>query len=274
MIPSTRTPVTTRAVADAVASPLPAGSARTFALECATLVAAAVALYLLERGLAPPPRAAAVAVVTGGAVATLLIGLAGHASGSRRAGRIAAAVAGAAVLVPLPRALGLSLRTGLWPLVAAVGMFCVVVLLAVAVRRRSAAVTPVVAITAVVLGVAIVVAGMTASLAPDLHAPARLAGTTNLLAWSGAGAAGVLAVLAGLRRDRPLLRRVGLAFVAFAAAHAAGLGPGGPTGPLAASLYLTGVVATLGAGIPFLLSSRRPRPVRRSPLPRQRTGLG
>jgi hypothetical protein len=257
VIPSTRTPVTTRAVTRAVTRPLPAGSARTFAAECAALVGTALTAGLVVRSAEPSMQVSAVILTVGGAIATVLIALAGHASGSRRAGRIAAAVAGAAVLVPLPRALGLSMRHGLWPLVGAVGMFCVVVLLALAVRRRSAAVTPVVAITAAVLGVAIVVAGMTASLAPDLRAPARLAGTADLLAWSGAGAAGVLAVLAGLRRDRPLLRRIGLAFVALASAHAAELGPGGATGGLSVSLHLAGVAAMLGAGVPFLLSSRR-----------------
>ncbi|MFC5950332.1 hypothetical protein ACFQH9_18865, partial [Pseudonocardia lutea] len=70
-----------------------------------------------------------------------------------------------------------------------------------------------------------------------------------------ARAAGLLAVGAGLRRDRPLLRRVGVAFVALAAAHA--VRSSGTAVVVPVALTLAATAALLAAAVPFLFSAVR-----------------
>ncbi|MFR9801655.1 hypothetical protein ACL02T_05030 [Pseudonocardia sp. RS010] len=233
-------------------------AARAFALECGLLAltggVAWTGVRAVDTAGLPAARVAAVLVFAGGVAAAVMIAVAGRASGSRRAGRIAAAAGGAAFVGPLPVALDLGGAAGLWPLVAVVGQLAVVALLVVAVRRRSPAHRPAVTVAAAGLACAAALAGTMHGLAPAVRLPGALVADAALAAWAGTGAAGLLAVGAGLRRDRPLLRRVGVAFALLAAAHAV-RASGAAVVPVALSLSAT--AALLSAAVPFLFSAVR-----------------
>ncbi|MCE3552458.1 hypothetical protein LWC33_13430 [Pseudonocardia sp. RS11V-5] len=234
-------------------------AARCFALECGLVALAGGIAWTTVRAVdaagLPAARIASVLVFAGGISAAVMIAVAGRASGSRRAGRIAAAVGGAALVGPLPAALDLGGAAGLWPLVAVVGQLCVVALLVVAVRRRSPATRPVVTVAATVLACAAALAGTLYGLAPGVGLPGALVADLALAAWAGAGAAGLLAVGAGLRRDRPLLRRVGVAFALLAASAAVRASGAAVVVPVALTLAAT--FALLAAAVPFLFSAVR-----------------
>ncbi|MEU7818255.1 hypothetical protein, partial [Pseudonocardia sp. NPDC049154] len=100
-------------------------SARAFALELGLVALTGGLAWTAVRGVdaagLPAARIASVLVFAGGISAAVMIAVAGRASGSRRAGRIAAAVGGAALVGPLPVALDLGGAAGLWPAVAGGG---------------------------------------------------------------------------------------------------------------------------------------------------------
>ncbi|MCF7552980.1 hypothetical protein [Pseudonocardia sp. WMMC193] len=235
---------------------VPRESWTAFAVELAALAAVAVVAWLTLRGLAitPVARAAAAASLAGGTAAAVMIAAAGRASGSRRAERIAAAVACATPAGPLGAALELR-GGGLWPVVGLVGLLAAVALLVLAVRRRSSARRPVVLVAAGALACAVAAAGTLDSLVPGVALPPAVGSAAALAVWAGAGAAGLLAVAAGVRRDRPLLRRVGLAFALPAAAHAVSVS--GVQASVSVALDLAATVALLAAAVPFLFGAVR-----------------
>ncbi|GAA4557457.1 hypothetical protein [Pseudonocardia xishanensis] len=237
--------------------PVSRASWPAFLGELGALVGTALVAWAAVRGLdgvLPAPRPAAVLALAGGTVAATATAVAGRASGSRRAVRIAAAIAGYTLVGPLGTALDLH-EGGLWPGVEVVGLLGVVALLVVAVRRRSAARRPVVVAAGAALACAATLAGTVGELAPAFALPPGAAPAALLAAWAGTGAAGLLALVAGLRRDRPLLRRVGLAFAALAAAHAVAVSGVAATVPVALTLAAT--AALLAAAVPFLFSAVR-----------------
>ncbi|MEU7816634.1 hypothetical protein AB0B41_30150, partial [Pseudonocardia sp. NPDC049154] len=122
-------------------------------------------------------------------------------------------------------------------------------------RRRSPAHRPVVTLAAAVLACAAALAGTLHGLAPTVGLPGALVADAALAAWAGTGAAGLLAVGAGLRRDRPLLRRIGLAFALLAASHAVRASAAAVVVPVALTLAAT--AALLAAAVPFLFSAVR-----------------
>ncbi|GAA1868545.1 hypothetical protein GCM10009836_56300 [Pseudonocardia ailaonensis] len=230
---------------------------RGAAQECATLLVVALGLWLALRSAAGPlpERVSGIVGVAGEGLAALMIALAGRSTGNRRAVRIAAAVAGHALVGPLPLAFGGGPAPGLWPLVGLVMLLGVVILLVVAVRRRSPADRPAVTVAVAVLACCVAAAGTLRGLVPGFGVPSGAVAGASLAIWAGLGAAGLLAVGAGLRRDRPLLRRTGLAFAALAIAHAIRVSGVAVAVPLA--LELAATVVLLGAAVPYYASTRR-----------------
>jgi hypothetical protein len=218
-----------------------------------TVLLAWAAVRALDPALAVA-RLAAVLSVAGGTAAAVMTAVAGRVSGSRRAVRFAAAIGGYTLVGPLGAALDLR-AGGLWPAVESLGLLGVVGLLVVAVRRRSPAARPVVVPAAAALACAAALAGTLGGLAPGLALAPGPAAAVLLAVWAGAGAAGLLLLAAGVRRDRPLLRRVGLAFAVLATAHAVSVSGVAATVPVA--LHLGATATLLAAAVPFLFSAVR-----------------
>jgi len=225
--------------------------------ELGALAGVALVAWVAVRGLdgvVAVSHLAAVLALAGGTAAALATAVAGRASGSRRAVRIAAAIAGYTLVGPLGGALDLQ-AGGLWPVVELVGLLGVVALVVLAVRRRSPARRPVVVTAAAALACAAAVAGTVGEIAPALALPPGAGAAALLAVWAGLGAAGLLTLAAGLRRDRPLLRRTGSAFATLAVAHAVAVSGVAATVPVALTIAAT--AALLGAAVPFLFSAVR-----------------
>jgi hypothetical protein len=239
------------------ASAVPPSSWRGFGWEVLGAAAVAVAAWFAARALVPvlpAPRTAAVLELAAGTGAAVMTAVAGRVSGSRRAVRMAGAVAGYTVVGPLGAALEPS-AGGLWPVVQLVGLLGVVLLLVSAVRRRSPARRPLVVVAAAVLACVVAAVGVLGGVAPTLALAPGVTAAALLAVWAGAGAAGLLALVAGLRRDRPLLRRIGLGFALLATAHAVSVS--GVAAAVPVAMHLAAAATLLGAAVPFLFSAVR-----------------
>jgi hypothetical protein len=94
------------------------------------------------------------------------------------------------------------------------------------------------------------------------HMPPRWAvATLDVVAWSGAGAAGMVALVVGTRSGRALVRRTGIAFAILSAANAvriiAGRPPGSDRGAIDAALELSAVAMLLFAAVAFFVAVLR-----------------
>ena len=217
--------------------------------QAAFVVAAWVAVELLQ-ATGVQAAVSGVLVSTAVVVAAVLLVVAAWLGDDRRARRVAAAVAAYTVVALLLRMIG----DGPGPQVlgASVAVLGMVGLLALSVAR---AVDPR-RDRAIALGVlGVVAAGM---LAAGVVVPEHVLAGADLVAWSGAGASGVVLVLSGTVLGRALLRRAGLAFVTLAAANAARIADAAPTRPTIAVALEAGAVAMLLlAAVPFLRSTVR-----------------
>jgi len=174
-------------------------------------------------------------------VAAALLAAAAGTSGNPRTRLVAAAVA-AYVTVPL-------LLRGVpgeveqfWLLAASTAALGSVGLLALTLRTavpRPDRAPLLIGGLATALLIAVVVAR---AVAPDAPPSSWLVLGAGMLAWSGAGAVGMLVTVSGTLHGRVLPRRVGVAFVALAAAHAialvSGTAPGAVDGPVGQALQL------------------------------------
>jgi hypothetical protein len=113
----------------------------------------------------------------------------------------------------------------------------------------------------------VVVVGVIAAVAvvlPGWMPPRWAVGTLDVVAWSGAGAAGIVALVAGSRSSRALVRRTGFAFTTLSAAHAvrivAGRDPGADRGAVDAALELAAVGMLLVAAVAFFVAVVRGMP--------------
>ena len=193
-----------------------------FVMLAAVIGAAWLLVVRLENGNVVIDRTLGVLAFTAGVAASILLVVAAWMSGNRRARRIAAAV-GIYTCVPLlVRVVGIASPHALWVVGRGVAVLAVVGLLVLAlrgstnVRRDRAAALAMIGIA--VAG--IVVVRTIRALFPAYLPPAWFPAAADLLAWSGAGAVSLLLLATGVRTDRALLRRVGLAVATLAAAHA------------------------------------------------------
>ncbi|MEJ3652427.1 hypothetical protein WEH80_05430 [Actinomycetes bacterium KLBMP 9759] len=197
-----------------------------------------------------------------GVAATTLLGVTAWVTGDRMARRVAAAVGVYTGIALLLQALGAKAE-GFQALGGSIAVLGVVGLLALAVRgsadrRRD---------RAAALGVLAAVAGgtgaatITALVAPQLVPPLPVVAAADLVAWSGAGAAGVVLLYVGAVADRPLLRHAGLAFATLSAANAVRIVDAATTpglrSPLVAAMELGAVAMLLLAAVPFVVCSVR-----------------
>jgi hypothetical protein len=230
----------------------------------AALFTGAVLLGFLIHGRhAVAHEAVGVLALAAGLAATILLAAVAALTGSARTGRIAGAVALYAGVALLVRAAGLEDPLNTWVLAGSIGVLGALGLLVLAVRgpvtghagRRAA-----VAVGALTV---VVVAGVaaTAVALPGQPPPAWLVATLDVVAWSGAGAAGIIALGSGTRSRRALIRRTGIAFATLSAAHAvriiAGRPPGSDRGAIDAALELTAVGMLLVAAVAFFVAVLR-----------------
>lgn len=224
----------------------------------AGLVAAAWFLSVrLQDGPVLVERALSVLTFAGGVAASILLLVAAWMSGNRSARCVAAAVAVYAGVALLLRAVQADPEAGVWVLLASVGVLGVVALLVLAVRgpvdaARGGRVLKIVVGLVVAGTVAI---GATAMVIPGPVPILVAISVADLVAWSGVGAAGLLLVLVGLPRDRPLLRRIGLAFTTIGVAHAIRLSGWHASTVVVEAFELAAVAMFLVAALPFLLVS-------------------
>jgi hypothetical protein len=202
------------------------------------------------------------ALAAGLAAAILLAAVAGL-TGSARTGRIAGAVALYAGVTLLVQAAGLEEPMNTWVITGSVAMLGALGLLVLAVRG------PVTGFAGrwaagVVGGLTVLIVAAVAALAvalPGRMPPAWLVATLDVVAWSGTGAAGIIALGAGARSGRALVRRTGIAFATLSAAHAvriiAGQPPGSDHGAIDAALELTAVAMLLVAAVAFFVAVLR-----------------
>ncbi|MDT7617925.1 MAG: two-component system, OmpR family, sensor kinase [Pseudonocardiales bacterium] len=207
-----------------------------------------------------PSRVPAVLVSTAVVLASVLLVVAAWVGRDRRSRRVAAAVGVYAIVALVVRIAGEGTPTGLQVLGASVAVLGVVGLLALSVagaadprRDRDVAVAVLVFVLAGTIAVA--TAGI---LMPGAVPPGGVVAAADLLAWSGAGAAGVVLLLAGTVLRRPLLRRAGLAFATLGGANAVRIVEAAPQRSSLASALEGGAVAMmLVAAVPFLLATMR-----------------
>ncbi len=245
----------------------PGSIGRTLAVDLlmlAALFAGAVLLGLLIHGRhAVAHEAVAVLALAAGLAAAILLAAVAALTGSARTGRIAGAVALYAGVALLVRAAGLEDPMNIWVLAGSVAVLGALSMLVLAVRgpltgragRWAAGAVGglTVAIVALIVAVAVALPG---------HMPPRWAvATLDVIAWSGAGAAGIVALVVGTRSGRALVRRTGIAFATLSAAHAvriiAGKPPGSDRGAIDAALELTAVAMLLVAAVAFFVAVLR-----------------
>jgi hypothetical protein len=241
----------------------------------AALFTGAVLLGLLIHGRhAVAHEAVAVLALAAGLAAAILLAAVAALTGSARTGRIAGAVALYAGVALLVRAAGLEDPLNIWVLAGSVAVLGALGMLVLAVRGpvtgragRWAA--------GAVGGLTVAIVGVIAAVAVALpgHMPPRWAvATLDVVAWSGAGAAGMVALVVGTRSGRALVRRTGIAFATLSAAHAvriiAGKPPGSDRGAIDAALELTAVAMLLVAAVAFFVAVLRGlRPPEATPPP-------
>jgi hypothetical protein len=244
---------------------IPVGRALTIdLLVLAALFAGAVLLGVLIHGRhALAHEAVGVLALAAGLAAAILLGAIAALTGSARTGRIAGAVALYAGVALLVRAAGLEDPMNIWVLAGSVAMLGALGLLVLAVRgpvtgragRWAAGAAG---------GLTVVIVGSIAAVAvalPGWMPPAWLVGTLDVVAWSGTGAAGIVALGAGARSGRALVRRTGIGFATLSAAHAVriigGQPPGSDKGAIDAALELTAVAMLLVAAVAFFVAVLR-----------------
>jgi hypothetical protein len=233
-------------------------------LVLAALFAGAVLLGLLIHGRhAVAHEAVGVLALAAGLAAAILLAAVAALTGSPRTGRIAGAVALYAGVALLVRAAGLEDPLNIWVLAGSVAVLGALCMLALAVRgpvtgragRLAAYAVGGLTIAIVTLITAIAVA------LPGHMPPGWAVATLDVIAWSGAGAAGIVALVAGTRSGRALVRRTGIAFATLSAAHAvriiAGKPPGSDRGAIDAALELTAVAMLLVAAVAFFVAVLR-----------------
>jgi hypothetical protein len=233
-------------------------------LVLAALFTGAVLLGILIHGRhAVAHEAVGVLALAAGLAAAILLAAVAGLTGSARTGRIAGAVALYAGVALLVRAAGLADPMNIWVLAGSVAMLGALGMLVLAVRGPVTGRAGRWAAGAVGgLTVAIVaVIGAVAVALPGRMPPAWLVATLDVVAWSGAGAAGIIALGAGTRSGRALVRRTGIAFATLSAAHAvriiAGLPPGSDPGAIDAALEVTAVAMLLVAAVAFFVAVLR-----------------
>lgn len=153
-----------------------------------------------------------------------------------------------------------------WLLAASITTLGSVGMLALSLRahppRRDRAPRLLAGVVAVIV-LAVVLAGVAV---PAALLPAWLVLGAGMLAWSGAGATGLLVLAAGLHHERPLPRRIGLVFATLAAAHAialvSGMAPGSVQGVPARILELGATLMLVATGAGFLVTTVRDVQVR------------
>jgi hypothetical protein len=233
-------------------------------LVLAALFAGALLLGVLVHGRhAVAHEAVAVLALTAGLAAAILLAAVGGLTGSRRTGRIAGAVALYAGVALLVRAAGLEDPMNVWVLASSAAVLGALGMLVLGVRGPvtgragrwgAAAVGGItVAVVAVIATVAIALPGWTP--------PGWAVATLDVVAWSGAGAAGIVALVDGARSRRALVRRTGIAFATLSAAQAVRIIGGGQAGAdrgdIAAALELGAVAMLLVAAVAFFVAVLR-----------------
>jgi hypothetical protein len=233
-------------------------------LVLAALFTGAVLLGVLIHGRhAVAHEAVGVLALAAGLAAAILLAAVAGLTGSARTGRIAGAVALYAGVALLVRAAGLADPMNIWVLAGSVAMLGALGMLVLAVRGPVTGRAGRWAAGAVGgLTVAIVaVIGAVAVALPGRMPPAWLVATLDVVAWSGAGAAGIIALGAGARSGRALIRRTGIAFATLSAAHAVriigGLPPGSDPRAVDAALEVTAVAMLLVAAVAFFVAVLR-----------------
>jgi hypothetical protein len=233
-------------------------------LVLAALFAGTVLLGILIHGRhAVAHEAVGVLALSAGLAAAILLAAVAGLTGSARTGRIAGAVALYAGVALLVRAAGLENPMNTWVLagsaavLGALGMLVLAVRGPVTGRAGRRATFAVGGLTvAVVAGIAAVAVAL-----PGHMPPGWVVATLDVVAWSGAGAAGIVALVAGTRSGRALVRRTGIAFATLSAAHAvriiAGEPPGSARGAIDAALELTAVAMLLVAAVAFFVAVLR-----------------
>lgn len=219
------------------------------------LIAGAALLVALLQGHELPERALGTLTFAAGVAATILLVVGAWMGGSAQARRIAAAVGVYTGVALLLRAVDVDGRGGLWSLGAGVAVLGVggLLLTAVAPRAPGQRRTAVALLVLVAGGVAtVVLAGI---LVPGHAPPVAAVVAVEVAGWAAAGAAGLVLVAAGFVQDRPLARRVGLAFAALGGAHA--LGTLTARVQVAGVLELAAASMLLVAAVPFLVGAVR-----------------
>jgi hypothetical protein len=232
-------------------------------LVLSALFAGAVLLGVLIHGRhAVAHEAVGVLALAAALAAAILLAAVAGLTGSARTGRIAGAVALYAGVTLLVRAAGLADPMNIWVLAGSVAMLGALGLLVLAVRgpvTRSGRLA-----ACAVGGFTVVIVAAVAAVAvvlPGRMPPGWLVATLDVVAWSGTGAAGIIALGAGARFRRALVRRTGIAFATLSAAHAvriiAGQPPGSDPGAVDAALELTAVAMLLVAAVAFFVAVLR-----------------
>jgi hypothetical protein len=233
-------------------------------LVLAALFAGAAGLGVLIHGRdAVAHEAVAVLAFAAGVAAAILLAAVAALTGSARTGRIAGAVALYAGVALLIRAAGLEDPMNVWVLASCTAVLGALGMLVLGVRgpvtgsagRWAAGIVG--GFTVAVVGVLAAVAVMLRGWTP----PAGVVTTLDVVAWSGAGAAGMVALVAGTRSGRALVRRTGIAFTALSTAHAvrivAGGEPGADRGAIDAAVELAAVGMLLVAAVAFFVAVLR-----------------
>lgn len=207
-------------------------------------------------------RALPVLALAAGVATSILLTVAAWMSADRAARRIAAAVGLYTVLLLLTRAVGIhdsATASSAWGGAGALGTAGLLAAAAGVKGRfaRSRASPP--AVAAVVATGLLTVAAI--GIGNGLHRSSDIAAAVDLLAWSAMGVTALLLLAVGVRSDRSLLRRAGLAFTVSAIGHA--LSPGGTgvvdvSAPrIAGALELAGAAVLLVGAVLFLASTLR-----------------
>lgn len=170
-----------------------------------------------------------------------------HDAVGQRALPVLALAAGVATSILLIVAAWMSADRAAQRIAAAVGLYTVLLLLTRAVGVQDPA-----AAWSVWGGAGVV---------DDVHRPSDIAAVVDLLAWSAVGVMALLLLAVGVRSDRGLLRRAGLAFAVSAIGHAL---PPTRTGfadvqapQIAGALELAGAAMLLVGAVLFLASTLR-----------------
>lgn len=230
-------------------------------LVLAALFTGATLLGILIHGRhAVAHEAVGVLALAAGLAAAILLAAVAALTGSARTGRIAGAIALYAGVALLVEATGLEDPMNIWVLAGSVAVLGALGLLVLGVRGpvtglagRWAAGAVGGVTMAIVAAIAVVAVAR-----PGLMPPGWVVATTDVVAWSGAGAAGIIALGSGARSGRALVRRTGIAFAALSAAHAiriiAGEPPGSGRGAIDAALELAAVAMLLVAAVAFFVA--------------------